>query len=64
MRGDKLFHNGKEVGHITSAVKSHALNATIALGYIRREANQIGNHLILRTSAGDIPSRIVEMPFV
>src|SRR5260221_962851 len=29
-RGDKLFFNGKEVGYVTSAVKSLALNANIA----------------------------------
>ena len=26
-RGDKLFHDGKEIGYITSAVKSPVLNA-------------------------------------
>ena len=63
-RGDKLFHNGKEIGYITSAVKSPALNATIALGYVRREANQIGTELILRTAAGESPAKIVDLPFV
>src|SRR5271170_4243379 len=41
-RGDKLFFNTKEVGYITSAVKS-PLFGNIALGYARREINQIGN---------------------
>ena len=63
-RGDKLFFNGKEVGYVTSAVKSSALNANIALGYVRRESNQIGNELMLRTVAGEIPAKIVELPFV
>jgi folate-binding protein YgfZ len=63
-RGDKLFHAGKEVGYVTSAVKSPALNANIALGYVRREANQIGNELTLRTAAGESPAKIVELPFV
>src|SRR5262249_30647499 len=35
VKGDKLFHDGKEVGHVTSAVKSPALNANLALGYVR-----------------------------
>jgi folate-binding protein YgfZ len=64
VRGDKLFLNGKEVGYVTSAVKSPALNATIALGYVRREANQIGNELTLRTATGESPAKIVESPFV
>jgi folate-binding protein YgfZ len=74
-RGDKLFHAGKEVGYVTSAVKSPTLNAlmspklpgegaNIALGYVRREANQIGNELMLRTAAGESPAKIVELPFV
>lgn len=62
-RGDKLFHAGKEVGYVTSAVKSPSLNASIALGYVRREANQIGNELTLRTAAGESPAKIVELPF-
>src|SRR5882672_7436205 len=45
--GDKLFHAGKEVGYVTSAVKSPSFNANIALGYVRREVNQIGSDLTL-----------------
>src|SRR5262249_45601747 len=37
-KGDKLFHDAKEVGHVTSVVVSVAVGA-IALGYVRREAN-------------------------
>ncbi len=63
-RGDKLFHAGKEVGYVTSAVKSPALNANIALGYVRREANQIGTELILKMESGESAAKIVELPFV
>jgi len=63
-RGDKLFYNNKEVGHVTSAVKSPALNAGVALGYVRREANQIGTELTLRTTVGESLAKIVELPFV
>jgi len=62
-RGDKLFHAGKEVGHITSAVKSPVFG-NIALGYVRREANQIGNELTMRTAAGESRVKIVALPFV
>jgi folate-binding protein YgfZ len=61
---DKLFFKGKEVGYVTSAVKSPALNANIALGYVRHEASQIGNELTLRTATGESPAKIVELPFV
>ena len=63
-RGDKLFLNGKEIGYVTSAVKSPALNANVALGYVRREANQIGTELVLRTASGESSAKIVELPFV
>ncbi len=63
-KGDKLFHADKEVGHITSAVKSPWLNAGIALGYVRHEAGQIGGALTLRTAAGESPVKIVALPFI
>jgi folate-binding protein YgfZ len=62
-RGDKLFHEGKEVGYLTSAVNSPHFKANIALGYVRREAGQIGTELLLNTSDGDTRARIVELPF-
>jgi folate-binding protein YgfZ len=62
-RGDKLFHKDREVGYITSAVKSPTLNVPITLGYVRREANQIGTELTLRTPAGKSSVKIVEIPF-
>ena len=62
-RGDKLFYQGKETGQITSAVESPALRATIALGYVRRGANAVGNELTARTAAGERGARIVDLPF-
>ncbi|HEY1663844.1 MAG TPA: glycine cleavage T C-terminal barrel domain-containing protein [Verrucomicrobiae bacterium] len=62
-RGDKLFHNGKEAGYITSAVKSPAFNANIALGYVRREVFEIGTRLTLRTLEGERTAEIVKVPF-
>jgi glycine cleavage system aminomethyltransferase T len=40
------------------------LFGNIALGYVRREINQIGNELILRTASGESAARIVALPFV
>ena len=62
-KGDKLFHDGKEVGYITSASKSSALKANIALGYVRREANQTGTELMLRTGNDEVRAKIVSLPF-
>ncbi|HEX4265260.1 MAG TPA: glycine cleavage T C-terminal barrel domain-containing protein [Verrucomicrobiae bacterium] len=63
-KGDKLFHDGKEVGYVTSALKSEALDANIALGYVRREANAAGTELILRSASGETKVLIVELPFL
>ncbi|MGH7939639.1 MAG: YgfZ/GcvT domain-containing protein [Limisphaerales bacterium] len=63
-RGARLFHNRKECGYSTSAVKSPTLNANIALGYVRREANQIGAQLTLQTPKGDSAVTITELPFL
>ncbi len=62
-KGDKLFIDAQEVGYVTSAVASPRLKANIALGYVRREANQIGNKLKLRTAGGESEVKIVSLPF-
>jgi folate-binding protein YgfZ len=64
VRGDKLFQAGKEVGYVTSTVKSPTLNLNIALGYVRREANQMGNELVLKMAAGESAVKVVVVPFV
>ncbi len=62
-RGDKLYRGDQEIGYVTSALASPALKSNIALAYVRREHNQIGAELTLRTAAGDSPARIVALPF-
>jgi folate-binding protein YgfZ len=61
--GDKLFHEGKEVGYVTSALASPTFKANIALGYVRKETNQVGVSLTLRMATGESGVRIVEPPF-
>jgi len=62
-KGDKLFQGDKEVGYITSAVVSPALKATIALGFVRREANSPGTELTLHTAGKEKPAVVVATPF-
>lgn len=64
VKGDKLLFNGKEVGYVASAAHSPALNANIALGYVRREHNAVGTELALKTAVAESSARIVELPFV
>ncbi len=63
VKGDKLLYESKEVGYITSALASPAFHANIALAYVRREANQIGNELTLVNAHGESAATIVELPF-
>jgi folate-binding protein YgfZ len=62
-KGDKLFHGGKEAGYITSTVKSPSLNANIALGYVRREVNEIGTELNLQADSGASAVKVVKLPY-
>jgi len=64
VKGDKLYLGDKEAGYITSATASPRLKANIALGYVRREANQTGTELLLQTPSAKVPVKIVELPFV
>jgi folate-binding protein YgfZ len=63
IKGAKLFHSGKEVGYITSAANSPLLRTNIALGYVRKEVNQVGTELTLKTASADVPVTLVELPF-
>ena len=62
-KGDKLFHGGKEVGFITSALASPTFRRNIALGYVRREYNEAGSELRFRAAGRDGPVSIVPLPF-
>jgi folate-binding protein YgfZ len=62
-KGDKLFHGDKEAGFITSALASPTFGRNIALGYVRRECNELGTELRLRFAERDYAARIVPLPF-
>ena len=55
-KSDKILHDGKEVGWITSATFSPKFKCPIALGYVRKECNQIGTHLTVNDSPVQIVS--------
>ncbi|HEU5397165.1 MAG TPA: glycine cleavage T C-terminal barrel domain-containing protein [Verrucomicrobiae bacterium] len=63
VRGDGLFHDGKEVGVVTSAVRSPSLGP-IALGCVRREAGLPGTALQVRRAEGDQPATVTSLPFM
>jgi folate-binding protein YgfZ len=63
-RGARLFHDGKDVGQITSAIVSPTLGFPVAMGYVRREVNQPGTRLTLLWEGRETEARIVPLPFV
>jgi folate-binding protein YgfZ len=63
-KGDKILMGDKEAGFVTSAVHSPLLEANLGLGYVRRESNEIGTELIIRSNDQSIHARIVPLPFV
>jgi folate-binding protein YgfZ len=62
--GAAVVADGKEVGRITSAVRSPALGKPIALGYIRREHFAPGSAVGVQDGDALIPARVAELPFV
>jgi folate-binding protein YgfZ len=54
----KLFHNGQEVGQITSAIASPHLGTTLALGYVRRGHNEPGTIVEVETANRRIPATL------
>jgi folate-binding protein YgfZ len=62
-KGDKLFQSEKEVGYLTSVTRSLSKPGLIALGYVRKEANQLGTQLNLRTAEGDSLAHVAGLPF-
>jgi folate-binding protein YgfZ len=62
--GDAITAEDKEIGRVTSAVRSIALGKPIALGYIRREYFAAGTAVTVVAGGSPIPARVAELPFV
>ena len=64
-RGAAIFSGGDEVGRVTSAVRSPAVEAVIALGYVRRElAEADGARVDVAVDADRVPAVVTALPFV
>lgn len=61
--GDKLFHDSKEIGWITSAVVSPRLGRPIALGYVRREHLDPGTRLQIDRNGTPMIAEVTALPF-
>ncbi len=65
MRLTSMNDEGKEIGWITSAIRSHRLGKEIALGYVKRGHNEIGTRLKAADASGQDSQtiEIVALPF-
>jgi folate-binding protein YgfZ len=63
-RGARVVAEGKEIGRITSAVRSPALGRPIALGYVRREHFEPGSVVGVEDGGAVRPARVAALPFV
>lgn len=62
-RGAKLLHEGRDVGYVTSSLKSARFRRSIAMGYLRKEVNEPGTTLTLVTPSGSVSVKVVALPF-
>jgi len=62
--GTELFADDKQVGSVTSSVRSPAVGCAIALAYVRRVAWEPGSEVELRTATGSIAATVTALPFV
>ncbi len=60
--GDKLFHEGAEVGTVTSCAFSPRIKREIALAYIRRGHEAAGTPLALSAEAGTQSAVVGDLP--
>jgi len=63
-KGAVLRQDGRDVGHVTSAVLSARLARPIALGYVRKECNSMGTQLEVAIGNQSSPVTITELPFI
>src|SRR5262249_18734472 len=61
--GSKVFHNGEEVGFVTSSVASSRLGRPIALAYLRHGHQEPGTTVEVRSAAGPVSAELVALPF-
>jgi glycine cleavage system aminomethyltransferase T len=60
--GTKLFHDGQEVGVVTSSCFSPRLSAPISLGYLRWKHQEPGTRMEAETVGGRQAVEVVGLP--
>ena len=60
--GTKLFHDGQDVGVVTSSCLSPRLGCPIALGYLRWKHQEPGTRMEAETASGRVPVEVLGLP--
>ena len=62
--GARVVAEGKDIGRVTSAVRSYALGRPIALGYVRREHFEPGSLVDIDDAGMVLRAKVAGLPFV
>jgi folate-binding protein YgfZ len=62
--GNVVMAGEREIGRVTSAVRSPALAANIALGFVHRDYVEPGTPVEVQTSSGPLAAEVSSLPFV
>ena len=62
--GSVVERDGKQIGHITSAVVSPTLGSAIALGYVRYGSEKAGTEVRILSGESSLPAVVTDLPFV
>jgi len=62
-RGDRILSQGRDVGAVTSAMRSKTLGGVIAMGYVKYGFFQAGSAVEVQNERGTLKASIVELPF-
>ena len=62
-QGDPVKKEGKEIGFVTSAMRSPTLGSVIALGYVKHGFFEPGNSVEIQSGAKAIAAIVVDLPF-
>jgi glycine cleavage system aminomethyltransferase T len=62
--GSLIHSAGREVGRLTSVVRSPYLGAVIAMGYVHRDFVEPGTTVEVTSPAGALTAEVSGLPFV
>lgn len=59
----KIFHQGQEVGEVTSGTFSPTLEKSIAMGYVPTELSDVGSEMEVQIGKKNYPIKVIKRPF-